>query len=448
MAQGHKEGDTGVSNEVQATPKSGVLTSIVVDNRDLVGVAAGSAQERGKLGTLTGVLGVPTIGVLTKNLVNSRHQEIPVAGLALMKREADRGGKRQIVGEERQSWFSRGESPEALLETKEALRLKFYWQQCQKKKKPGTEVAGSRKRITIGEERLTREEHMPSLRLTQAYQLLPHSSNFGGKTSSKKKHVSTQQQFVHVQLPQLHKLQTMRVGFDVNRPLIVVLTINELSLFMLFDLSLSIAGYARHCRYRSRGKKSKSVGSTKPPEHFWPRNNSFGFQALLTEQKGYASGIEPRESGGRHSRSKSRIRIGDVHKAMKPEGDPEPLRAVWEEMDHYQSATKWDTVADSEKYAKLIEKNRIFQFLQGLNSGFEFPKVQLLGRDTLPSLDEVYSMLSDESRRTFLPALVFMSDRSAMVVQTPRTTSNLFPSLHSQSPKFQSISALTKRSPV
>ncbi|KAF6136419.1 hypothetical protein GIB67_019302 [Kingdonia uniflora] len=100
------------------------------------------------------------------------------------------------------------------------------------------------------------------------------------------------------------------------------------------------------------------------------------------------------------------------------------LRAVWEEMDHYQSATKWDTVADSEKYAKLIEKNRIFQFLQGLNSEFEFARVQLLGHYTLSSLDELYSfMLFDESRRTSLPALVSMSDRSAMVVQIPCTTS-------------------------
>ncbi|KAF6160198.1 hypothetical protein GIB67_016634 [Kingdonia uniflora] len=89
------------------------------------------------------------------------------------------------------------------------------------------------------------------------------------------------------------------------------------------------------------------------------------------------------------------------------------LRVVWEEMDHYQSATKWDTVADSEKYAKLIEKNRIFQFLQRLNSEFEFARVQLLGSDILPSLDEVYSlMLSYESCCTSLPALVSMSDRS------------------------------------
>ncbi|PIA52948.1 hypothetical protein AQUCO_01000658v1 [Aquilegia coerulea] len=70
----------------------------------------------------------------------------------------------------------------------------------------------------------------------------------------------------------------------------------------------------------------------------------------------------------------------------------------------------WDAVqnvADAKIYTKLIEKQRVFQFLAGLNSEFEYARVHILNREPFPNLNEAYSsVLSDESRRSSQPSLV------------------------------------------
>ncbi|XP_059669545.1 uncharacterized protein LOC132314739 [Cornus florida] len=86
-----------------------------------------------------------------------------------------------------------------------------------------------------------------------------------------------------------------------------------------------------------------------------------------------------------------------------------------------------------------MEKNRMFQFLAGLNDKFEYARVHLLGLSSFPTLEDTYSyVLSDESRRTH-PLGVASVDRSAMAVRIPN--------LSGTSPS-QSVQSTTTDSPL
>ncbi|KAF6145510.1 hypothetical protein GIB67_026191, partial [Kingdonia uniflora] len=88
------------------------------------------------------------------------------------------------------------------------------------------------------------------------------------------------------------------------------------------------------------------------------------------------------------------------------------LQAKWEEMDHYKSFIEWETTKDVATYAGIVSKRRIFQFLAGLNSEYEFARVQLLCRDSLPTLtlNQVYSYIqSEESHRSAMSPVVSTS---------------------------------------
>ncbi|XP_059625859.1 uncharacterized protein LOC132268941 [Cornus florida] len=95
------------------------------------------------------------------------------------------------------------------------------------------------------------------------------------------------------------------------------------------------------------------------------------------------------------------------------------LRAIWEEMSYYDSFHSWKDPDDAVLYAGIVEKNRVFQFLAGLNDEFEYARIHLLGLSSFPTLKDAYShVLSDESRRTH-PLGVTSVDRSAMAVRIP-----------------------------
>ena len=50
-----------------------------------------------------------------------------------------------------------------------------------------------------------------------------------------------------------------------------------------------------------------------------------------------------------------------------------------------------------------IERERIFEFLAGLNIEFDQMRVQILGKESLPLLNEVFSLIrAEEGRRTVM----------------------------------------------
>ena len=51
---------------------------------------------------------------------------------------------------------------------------------------------------------------------------------------------------------------------------------------------------------------------------------------------------------------------------------------------------------DATIYQEFLEKERLFDFLAGLNGEFDQVRVQILGRDPLPSLNEAFSIVRGE----------------------------------------------------
>ena len=59
----------------------------------------------------------------------------------------------------------------------------------------------------------------------------------------------------------------------------------------------------------------------------------------------------------------------------------------------------WESPADNNKYNKMIEKDRIFDFLHGLNPILDEIRGRILGTKPLPSLKEVFAKVKREENR-------------------------------------------------
>ena len=75
------------------------------------------------------------------------------------------------------------------------------------------------------------------------------------------------------------------------------------------------------------------------------------------------------------------------------------MLGLWLELDQYQ-AIKMVCQADTATLNQILERDRIAEFLACLNLEFDQVRVQILGKDKLPSLNEVFSIVrSEENRR-------------------------------------------------
>ncbi|WVZ04487.1 hypothetical protein V8G54_025293 [Vigna mungo] len=70
------------------------------------------------------------------------------------------------------------------------------------------------------------------------------------------------------------------------------------------------------------------------------------------------------------------------------------LNGLWIELDQYQTIKMCKT--DAVTHAKAVERGRISKFLHGLNHEYDLIQVQILGREKLPSLSEVFFMAKGE----------------------------------------------------
>lgn len=64
------------------------------------------------------------------------------------------------------------------------------------------------------------------------------------------------------------------------------------------------------------------------------------------------------------------------------------MHGLWLELDHYQNI-KMVCSADAATLSQIFERDRVVEFLAGLNSEFDQIRVQILGREKLPALHEV-----------------------------------------------------------
>lgn len=88
---------------------------------------------------------------------------------------------------------------------------------------------------------------------------------------------------------------------------------------------------------------------------------------------------------------------------------------LWQEMDHYICIViECNSVTAALK--KFIEKNRVFDFLAGLNAEFDQVRMQILGKEEFPSLNETIFMVRTEG-----------SKRGAMLEALPSEGSSILP---------------------
>lgn len=75
------------------------------------------------------------------------------------------------------------------------------------------------------------------------------------------------------------------------------------------------------------------------------------------------------------------------------------LQTLWQELDHYQ-CLKMKRSEDAALHKRCLENERMYNFLAGLNIEFDAIRVQILGKEDLPSLNEViFIVRAEEGRR-------------------------------------------------
>ncbi|XP_019051660.1 PREDICTED: aminopeptidase M1-like [Nelumbo nucifera] len=70
------------------------------------------------------------------------------------------------------------------------------------------------------------------------------------------------------------------------------------------------------------------------------------------------------------------------------------LKSLWQEIDLIEAVT-WDTPNGAETYGKLVERNRVFEFLTGLNPEYDITKQNILSKESV-SLSQAYALVSSE----------------------------------------------------
>ena len=78
------------------------------------------------------------------------------------------------------------------------------------------------------------------------------------------------------------------------------------------------------------------------------------------------------------------------------------LKSLWMELDHYQ-VIKARCSEDSAILKEYIEQDRVYDFLVGLNFEYDQVRIQILGKEKVPGLNEVIAIIqSEESRRELM----------------------------------------------
>lgn len=92
------------------------------------------------------------------------------------------------------------------------------------------------------------------------------------------------------------------------------------------------------------------------------------------------------------------------------------LKELWEE---YATAIPLPscTCASFVEYAKSIQQQRLFQFLMGLNESYQPMRNQILLMSPLPTVNQVYSTISQEESQRLLTLSSSSSDCFAMATR-------------------------------
>ncbi|KAK2965727.1 LOW QUALITY PROTEIN: hypothetical protein RJ640_025453, partial [Escallonia rubra] len=100
------------------------------------------------------------------------------------------------------------------------------------------------------------------------------------------------------------------------------------------------------------------------------------------------------------------------------------LKKLWQEMDHYR-CIEMKCSDDAAVLKNFIEKDRTYDFLAGLNIEFDQVRIQILGKEELPSLNEIISIINAEESR-----------RRVMLYAQPIEESAMLGKIIDKNPKF------------
>ena len=87
---------------------------------------------------------------------------------------------------------------------------------------------------------------------------------------------------------------------------------------------------------------------------------------------------------------------------------------MWQEFNFYQGFQAVCT-EDATNWLKRLEKERVYDFLAGLDMEYDPIRVQVLGRVPFPSLGEAYAIVRQEESRRGAMVHAPISDRSTLV---------------------------------
>lgn len=74
------------------------------------------------------------------------------------------------------------------------------------------------------------------------------------------------------------------------------------------------------------------------------------------------------------------------------------LKNIWQEIDQY-SVLDWENKNDSIRYQRLVEKDRVYDFLAGLRPEYDEARERILGREPLHRLMDVFAYIRREESR-------------------------------------------------
>lgn len=78
------------------------------------------------------------------------------------------------------------------------------------------------------------------------------------------------------------------------------------------------------------------------------------------------------------------------------------LQNLWQELDYYR-VFQMKCNEDAAILKSFIEKERVYDFLAGLNNEYDQVRIQILGKETMPALEETISLIrAEESRRNVM----------------------------------------------
>lgn len=104
------------------------------------------------------------------------------------------------------------------------------------------------------------------------------------------------------------------------------------------------------------------------------------------------------------------------------------LTKLWQELDLYNQE-EWSCAADALRYKKIVERERIYDFLNGLNKELDEVRGRVLGVKPLPDIKDIFSEdRREESRKMMMlgsdGSMLQNVENSAMVVQNQEKSSD------------------------